>query len=86
MTSSGRVVSFENGVLASREQTKESRSSVARQLDEWLPSKNTPAQFLNWHGASRANSLQGVNFIMEQTNIQAEVRCIIVRLYHKLME
>ena len=41
------------GFLPAENGPKESRSSAARQLGE----RNMPAQSLNWHAASRADSL-----------------------------
>ena len=32
------------------------------------PSKNMPSQSLNWHGVSQADSVQGADFMREQTN------------------
>ena len=43
-----------------------SHSSATGQLGEQHPSKNMPAQSLNWHGASQADSLQDANFMTEQ--------------------
>ena len=61
------------------ERTKESRSSDTRQLRELRSSKNMLAQSLNWHGASRADSLQAADYMSEQTNTQTEIQCIIIR-------
>ena len=73
MTSSERFNNFRNGVSAHGEQLKESRYLAARQLDEWHPSKNMLVHTLNCHGAPRANSLQGADFMAEQTYIQTEI-------------
>ena len=63
MISSGKVDSFKNGTWAHGERNKESRSSATRQLSERHPSKNMPAQSLNWHGVSKADLLQGADFM-----------------------
>ena len=47
---------------------KELCSSAARQLGKRHPSKNMPAQSLNWHEAFQADSLRGADFMREQTN------------------
>ena len=47
-----------------------SRFSAARQLGERHPAKNMSPEFINWHGASRADSREGADFMAEQTYIQ----------------
>ena len=56
--------------MASRPAKKEARSSAAGQLGERHPAKNMAPQSLNWHGASRADSLQRADFMAEQTYIK----------------
>ena len=65
LSRAARVI--KNG-LGSRRKRKCALRSAAGQLGEQHYSKNMPAQSLNWHGASRADFLQGADFMTEQTN------------------
>ena len=57
---------------------KEALSSASGQLGERHSTKNMAPEFINWHGASRADSREGADFMAEQTYIKILDSVIIV--------